>query len=109
MDLATITFYFTKFGAIVIFVMVLLEYMNLPGFPAGVIMPLSGIMAANGNISFLQHAEDRDEAYRRMSQNAYKTAMQYRQEAVALQAVHYYNNLVAAKAANYKKIIYGRH
>lgn len=53
MDLATITYYFTQFGAIAIFVMVLLEYLNLPGFPAGVIMPLSGIMAANGNINFL--------------------------------------------------------
>lgn len=52
MDLTTITLYFTKYGAIAIFVIVLLEYMNLPGFPAGVIMPLSGIMAARGNISF---------------------------------------------------------
>lgn len=52
MDLATLTEYFTKYGAIAIFVIVLLEYLNLPGFPAGIIMPLSGIMAAKGNISF---------------------------------------------------------
>ena len=52
MDLSTITLYFTKYGAIAIFVIVLLEYMNLPGFPAGIIMPLSGIMAAKGNIHF---------------------------------------------------------
>ncbi|MCM1540113.1 MAG: DedA family protein [Blautia sp.] len=52
MDLSTLTLYFTKYGAAAIFVIVLLEYMNLPGFPAGVIMPLSGIMAAKGNISF---------------------------------------------------------
>jgi len=52
MDLNTLTFYFTKYGAIAIFIIVLLEYLNLPGFPAGVIMPLSGIMAAKGNISF---------------------------------------------------------
>ncbi len=52
MDLGALTFYFTKYGAIAIFVIVLLEYMNLPGFPAGIIMPLSGIMAAKGNISF---------------------------------------------------------
>lgn len=26
--------------------------MNLPGFPAGIIMPLSGVMAARGNIGF---------------------------------------------------------
>ena len=32
---------------------VFLEYLNLPGFPAGIIMPLSGIMAAKGNIPFV--------------------------------------------------------
>lgn len=54
MDLNLLTFYFTRYGAIAIFVIVLLEYLNLPGFPAGVIMPLSGIMAAKGNIGFFQ-------------------------------------------------------
>ena len=34
-------------------VIVLLEYLNLPGFPAGVIMPLAGIFAAKGNIHFI--------------------------------------------------------
>ena len=52
MDLSMLTLYFTKYGVTAIFVIVLLEYMNLPGFPAGVIMPLSGVMAAQGNISF---------------------------------------------------------
>jgi len=52
MDFATISFYLTEFGAVAIFVLVLLEYLNLPGFPAGVIMPLSGIMAANGEMNF---------------------------------------------------------
>lgn len=52
MDLSLITYYFTRYGAIAIFVIVFLEYLNLPGFPAGVIMPLSGIMAARGNINF---------------------------------------------------------
>lgn len=53
MDLSTVTLYFTKYGAAAIFVIVLLEYLNLPGFPAGIIMPLSGVMASKGNISFL--------------------------------------------------------
>lgn len=53
MDLTTLTFYFTQYGAIAIFVIVLLEYLNLPGFPAGIIMPLAGVMAAKGNIHFL--------------------------------------------------------
>lgn len=52
MTLQTLTQYFTEYGAIAIFVIVLLEYLNLPGFPAGVIMPLAGVMAAKGNISF---------------------------------------------------------
>ena len=52
MDLAELTFYFTRYGALAIFIVVFLEYLNLPGFPAGVIMPFSGIMAARGNISF---------------------------------------------------------
>ncbi len=53
MDITTLTSCFTRYGAIAIFAIVLLEYLNLPGFPAGVIMPLSGVMAARGNISFL--------------------------------------------------------
>ena len=52
MNLTTLTQYFTQYGAIAIFVIVLLEYLNLPGFPAGVIMPLAGVMAAKGDISF---------------------------------------------------------
>lgn len=53
MDIQQLTQYFTQYGPAFIFLIVLLEYMNLPGFPAGVIMPLSGIWAARGNISFL--------------------------------------------------------
>ncbi len=52
MDLSSLTVYFTQYGAVAIFVIVFLEYLNLPGFPAGIIMPLSGVMAAKGNISF---------------------------------------------------------
>ena len=44
--------YMAGYGWIAIFVIVLLEYLNLPGFPAGVIMPMAGIWAAKGNISF---------------------------------------------------------
>ena len=49
MTIELITQYFTRYGWIAIFVIVLLEYLNLPGFPAGVIMPLAGIFAAKGN------------------------------------------------------------
>lgn len=54
MDYGMILDFFTRYGAIAIFLMVFLEYLNLPGFPAGIIMPLSGIMAAKGNISFAE-------------------------------------------------------
>lgn len=53
MTMSVITEYFARYGGIAIFVIVLLEYLNLPGFPAGVIMPLAGIWAARGNIEFL--------------------------------------------------------
>ena len=52
MDIHELTQYFLQYGAFFIYLIVLLEYMNLPGFPAGVIMPLSGIWAAHGEISF---------------------------------------------------------
>lgn len=45
--------YFARYGGIGIFVIVLLEYLNLPGFPAGIIMPLAGIWAAKGQIHFI--------------------------------------------------------
>lgn len=45
--------YMANYGWIAIFVIVLLEYLNLPGFPAGVIMPMAGIWAARGNIGFV--------------------------------------------------------
>ena len=53
MTIELITEYFTRYGWAAIFVIVLLEYLNLPGFPAGVIMPLAGIFAARGNIHFI--------------------------------------------------------
>lgn len=52
MDIRELTQYFIQYGAFFIYLIVFLEYMNLPGFPAGVIMPLSGIWAAQGEISF---------------------------------------------------------
>ena len=52
MTIQMLTQYFAQYGAVFVFLIVLLEYMNLPGFPAGVIMPLAGIWAARGDISF---------------------------------------------------------
>lgn len=53
MDASVIMDYIMRYGGIAIFIIVLLEYMNLPGFPAGVIMPLAGVWAAKGNMNFL--------------------------------------------------------
>lgn len=52
MEVQQLTEYFLKYGPFFIYLIVLLEYLNLPGFPAGVIMPLAGIWAAKGEISF---------------------------------------------------------
>lgn len=53
MTLEAVTQYFAQYGGIAIFVIVLLEYLNLPGFPAGVIMPLAGAWAAKGKMDFI--------------------------------------------------------
>ena len=47
MDISSLNNYFELYGGMAIFIVVLLEYMNLPGFPAGIIMPLAGIYAAH--------------------------------------------------------------
>ncbi len=53
MGIEIIMDYFVRYGGLAIFIIVLLEYMNLPGFPAGIIMPLAGIWAAKGEIPFI--------------------------------------------------------
>jgi len=52
MDLNAVSMYFQQYGAAAVFVIVLLEYCNLPGFPAGILMPLAGVWAAQGNLGF---------------------------------------------------------
>ncbi|MBE5876864.1 MAG: DedA family protein [Lachnospiraceae bacterium] len=52
MELQVIMDYFVEYGPIAIYLIVLMEYLNLPGFPAGVIMPAAGIWAAGGGLNF---------------------------------------------------------
>ena len=52
MNIQMLTDYFYQFGGIMIFLIVFLEYLNLPGLPAGIVMPLAGIWAAEGGIGF---------------------------------------------------------
>lgn len=42
-----------KYGMLIVFLVVLLENMNLPGLPAGVILPFSGVWAARGHSFFI--------------------------------------------------------
>ena len=54
MDIQVLTGYFQEYGITALFIIVFLEYLNLPGFPAGIILPLAGIFVRKGNIGFLQ-------------------------------------------------------
>lgn len=45
--------YFANYGMIFLFIIILLEYLNLPGFPAGVILPAAGIWVANSQESLI--------------------------------------------------------
>lgn len=52
MDIQILSGYFHQYGILVIFIIVFLEYLNMPGFPAGIIMPLAGVWAHQGSIGF---------------------------------------------------------
>lgn len=44
--------YFSKYGYLFLGVIVFLEYLNLPGLPAGIIMPAAGILVKTDNLNF---------------------------------------------------------
>lgn len=44
---------FQQYGMVLLFVVFFLEYMNLPGFPAGVIMPAAGVLVSQSRLSLL--------------------------------------------------------
>lgn len=43
----------TRYGLWFLFIVVFLEYLNLPGFPSGIIMPATGMLIANKNLNFI--------------------------------------------------------
>ncbi len=45
--------FLTEYGSIVLFIIVFLEYLNLPGLPSGIIMPAAGLLVAKTDVSFL--------------------------------------------------------
>ena len=46
--------YLLEYGFLFLFIVVLLEYMNLPGFPSGIIMPIGGLWIYNSNLNLLE-------------------------------------------------------
>ena len=42
-----------EYGPIFLFIIVFLEYLNLPGLPSGIIMPATGILIAKTDIGFI--------------------------------------------------------
>lgn len=53
MQIDSILNYLSQYGLVFIFIIVFLEYLNLPGLPAGIIMPTAGLWVSRGNINFL--------------------------------------------------------
>ena len=49
MNLAFFLHGIEKYGLLIVFLVVLLEHLNLPGLPAGVVLPFAGIWAAKGH------------------------------------------------------------
>lgn len=53
MGIEVILDYFSQYGIIFLFVIVFLEYLNLPGLPAGIIMPAAGVLISNSEMNFI--------------------------------------------------------
>lgn len=52
-DMQVVLEYFTQYGMGFLFIIVYLEYLNLPGLPAGIIMPAAGILVRTAGYNFL--------------------------------------------------------
>lgn len=53
MEASGVIGYLSNYGMLFLFLIILLEYLNLPGFPAGIILPVAGIWVSNSNNSFI--------------------------------------------------------
>lgn len=53
MDTSGVVEYLSNYGMIFLFGVILLEYLNLPGFPAGIILPVAGLWVANSKESLM--------------------------------------------------------
>lgn len=52
MGIENVIQYFSIYGIWLVFIIVFLEYLNLPGLPAGIIMPAAGILISTSDLSF---------------------------------------------------------
>lgn len=52
MTIDTLLEYFSTYGQWILFLIVFLEYLNLPGLPAGIIMPAAGILISRSQMNF---------------------------------------------------------
>lgn len=52
MTLQDVVQYMSQYGNWYLFTIVYLEYLNLPGLPAGIIMPAAGVLIAMSNMKF---------------------------------------------------------
>lgn len=52
MNMEILMNYFSQYELIVFFIIIFLEYLNVPGLAAGIVMPLAGVWAANEGIGF---------------------------------------------------------
>lgn len=53
MELSVFNTYLAEYGMTFLFIIIFLEYLNLPGLPAGVILPMAGIWASSYSESLL--------------------------------------------------------
>ena len=53
MTFEAIQVYMGQYGLLFLFIIILLEYLNLPGFPAGIILPVAGLWAATTDVNLV--------------------------------------------------------
>lgn len=53
MEINEVLKYMSDYGMIFLGVIIFLEYLNLPGFPAGIILPVAGVWAASTGVGFI--------------------------------------------------------
>ena len=53
LDFHQILYYLSTYGVIFMFIVVYLEYLNVPGVPSGVVMPAAGVLISQSNLNFI--------------------------------------------------------